>query len=144
MFLHLSVSHSVHRGGLPQCMLGYSPPPGAGTPQEQAPPTGADTPSPREQAPPEQVPPRAGTPSPKEQAPPFPQEAHHTPQQTATVADGTHPTGMHSCLRMILISDYILTYHFIKMTLVQQSQNVHTLLVLSVKDPAGNERCPSL
>ena len=26
MFLHLSVSHSVHRGGcLPQCMLGYTP-----------------------------------------------------------------------------------------------------------------------
>ena len=41
MFLHLS----VHRGGLPQCMLG------------------TDTP----------------------------------PQQTATAADGTHPTGMHSC-----------------------------------------------
>ena len=28
MFLHLSVSHSVHgRGCLPQCMLGYTPPP---------------------------------------------------------------------------------------------------------------------
>ena len=26
MFLHLSVSHSVHRGGLPQCMLGYHTP----------------------------------------------------------------------------------------------------------------------
>ena len=26
MFLHLSVSHSVHRGCLPQCMLGYTPP----------------------------------------------------------------------------------------------------------------------
>ena len=24
-FLHLSVSYSVHRGGLPQCMLGYPP-----------------------------------------------------------------------------------------------------------------------
>ena len=29
MFLHLSVSHSVHKGrGLPQCMLGYHPTPG--------------------------------------------------------------------------------------------------------------------
>ena len=39
MFLHLSVSHSVHGGGdcLPQCMLGY-------TPQEQTPPLGADIP----------------------------------------------------------------------------------------------------
>ena len=26
IFLHLSVIHSVHRGGLPQCMLGYPPP----------------------------------------------------------------------------------------------------------------------
>ena len=28
MFLHLSISHSVHMGGgcLPQCMLGYTPP----------------------------------------------------------------------------------------------------------------------
>ena len=36
MFLHLSVSHSVHTGGgcLPQCMLGYTPPP----PPEQTPP----------------------------------------------------------------------------------------------------------
>ena len=24
MFLHLSVSHSVHRGNLPHCMLGYT------------------------------------------------------------------------------------------------------------------------
>ena len=36
--------HSVHRGGLPQCMLGYhappeqTPPPGPGTPPEQTPP----------------------------------------------------------------------------------------------------------
>ena len=41
MFLHLSVSHSVHKGGgcLPQCMLGYTPrsrhPPGADTPPAQ-------------------------------------------------------------------------------------------------------------
>ena len=37
MFLHLSVSHSVHRGGLPQCMLGYHPP-GTRHPPEQTPP----------------------------------------------------------------------------------------------------------
>ena len=36
MFLHLSVSHSVHGGGLPQCMLGY--PPGPGTPGSRHPP----------------------------------------------------------------------------------------------------------
>ena len=46
-------------------------PPGPGTPQDQAPPLGPGTPHP----------------------------GPGTPQQTATVADGTHPTGMHSCLR---------------------------------------------
>ena len=54
MFLHLSVSHSVHGGGCPGpgpggCILTC---------------TEADT-----------------------------------PQQTATAADGTHPTGMHSCYK---------------------------------------------
>ena len=40
------------------------------------------------------TPPGPGTPPPWDQAPP------PTPlQQTATVADGTHPTGMHSCYR---------------------------------------------
>ena len=42
--------------------------------------------------PPGAVTPRAGIP--QEQAPP---SRHPPPQQTATVADGTHPTGMHSC-----------------------------------------------
>ena len=50
MFLHLSVSHSVHKGGcLPQCMLGYTPSPGqtpppawAGTPPGRHPPPPAD------------------------------------------------------------------------------------------------------
>ena len=43
-------------------------------------PPGADTP-PRSRHPPGQAPPRS----------------RHPPQQTATAADGTHPTGMHSC-----------------------------------------------
>ena len=43
IYLHLSVIHSVHRGGgLPQCMLGYhhppGDPPGVDTPQDQTPP----------------------------------------------------------------------------------------------------------
>ena len=92
-FLHLSVSNSVHRGCLPQCMLGYHPP-GPGTPPEQTPP---------EQTPPEQTPPRArhplGQAPPGTRHPPSPGTRHPPPprQQTATVADGTHPTGMHSC-----------------------------------------------
>ena len=36
MFLHVSVIHSVHRGGLPQCMLGYHPPGTRQTPPDQA------------------------------------------------------------------------------------------------------------
>ena len=81
-FLYLSVcpqggvSASVHAGIPP-------PPPGAGTP------LGAGTPQSRH-------PRRAGTPQsrpPGTRHPP----SRHPPQQTATVADGTHPTGMHSC-----------------------------------------------
>ena len=69
IFLHLSVIHSVHRGGLPQCMLGYHPP-------DQAEPPGADTPQsrhpPRSRAPQtRQTPPGADTP-PWEQTPPGP------------------------------------------------------------------------
>ena len=66
MFLRLSVSHSVHRGGLPQCMLGYHTPPPSRHPPlpgppDQAPPGGC---TPREQTRPpwDQVPPGADTP----------------------------------------------------------------------------------
>ena len=77
MFLHLSVSHSVHRGGV--CLSVYwdtiTPPP-----PEQTPP-GADPPGTRH-PPPEQTPPPPGA-------------------ETATAADGTHPTGMHSCCILV-------------------------------------------
>ena len=105
MFLHLSVILFTG-GGLCQCMLGYQPPLGAGTPSLGAgtPSLGAGTPSlgagtPWSRHPPGAgTPPRAGTPlgagTPK-QAPPGP----GTPvgAEMATAADGTHPTGMHSC-----------------------------------------------
>ena len=67
------LSFFSREGGLPQCMLGYTPL------WEQTPPRSRH-------------PPRAGTPRsrpPRDQAAP--------PQQTATAVDGTHPTGMHSC-----------------------------------------------
>ena len=75
---------SVHGGGLPQCMLGYHPPgpetpPGPGTL-----PLPADT-----------LPPGPGTP--RSRHPLGPGTPPPPTQQTATVADGTHPTGMHSC-----------------------------------------------
>ena len=68
MFLHLSVSHSVHRGVSASVHAGI-PPLGSRHPPEQTPsssrhPPGADPPPGAE---------------------------------TATAADGTHPTGMHSC-----------------------------------------------
>ena len=104
MFLHLSVSHSVHRG-LPQCMLGYPPrtrhPPGPGTPQSRHPlgtdipqsrhPPGPDTPrpgTPQSRCPPEQTPPPTGpdTPQtryPSEQTPPRADTppSRHPPEQ---------------------------------------------------------------
>ena len=66
----------VHLYRLPQCMLGYHPS-GPDTP-------GPDSPHPRT---------GAGTPLGTRHPP----QSRHPPQQTATVADGTHPTGMHSC-----------------------------------------------
>ena len=64
MYLHLSVSHSVHVGAglLPQCMLEYPPPPSRHPPRRQTPwdqaPPGADPPqkkqTPQEAAPPVQ------------------------------------------------------------------------------------------
>ena len=68
-YVFIPVCHSVQRGGvLPQCMLGYHPP--------------GSRPPPK---PPDQVLPGS--------RPPPPQT-----RQMVTVADGTHPTGMHSCL----------------------------------------------
>ena len=70
-FLHVCVILFTG-GGLPQCMLGYHPPPGPGTPQEQ---------TPRDQAPS----PESGTP-----------RAEHAGRYGQRVG-GTHPTGMQSC-----------------------------------------------
>ena len=82
MFLHLSVSHSVHRGVcLSACWDSRPPPLGADTSLEPDTPPGADTP-------PEQTPP--GTRH-------FP--GADTPPCTvhAGRASGTHPTGMNTC-----------------------------------------------
>ena len=87
MFLHLSVSHSVHRER--GCLADT---PWADTPRQTAPgqtPPGTHTP---QQTPPGQTPPWADTP----QADPWADTPPPAPQ-TATAADGTHPTGVHSC-----------------------------------------------
>ena len=88
---------SVHRGVcLSACWdttppRSRQPPPWEqAAPREQAPPLGAGTPQNRH---------------PPEQATP--------PQQTATVADGTHPTGMHSCFHNIITCTYKSTCAYI-------------------------------
>ena len=137
MFLHLSVSHSVHGGstwaGTPRG--GTPPPPLTGTPHRQVPP--------RQVHPPGQVPPQAGTAPPGQVHPPrwvhptgrytppgrYPQVhplGRYTPQartspragtprqvppqQTVTVADGTHPTGMHSCYLTSYLLKFLLAW----------------------------------
>ena len=86
MFLHLSVSHSVHKGEcLPQCMLGYThPSPGQKSPWVDTPQ--ADTL-------PGKTPPGRH---------PLPV---HAGIDMATAADGTHPTGMHSCFSVVIALD---------------------------------------
>ena len=99
MFLHLSVSHSVHRGGVPgevhplaRYTPGQVPPFPAGTP----PWTG--TPSPAGAHPGQVHPSLAGTPplgryTPRHVHPPGAVHAGRYGKQ----AGGTHPAGMHSC-----------------------------------------------
>ena len=74
---------SVH-AGIPHPL--DQAPPGSKYPLEQAPPRPGTPPGTRH-------PPRPGT-HPRDQAAP---RTRHPPQQTATVADGTHPTGLYSC-----------------------------------------------
>ena len=86
------VCHSVHGGGcLPQCMLGYTHTL-ADTPLEQTPPwadpPGADTP--RSRHPPTRT---LGSRHPLGADTPCAVHAVRHGQQ----ADGTHPTGMHTC-----------------------------------------------
>ena len=80
---------SVHMGRgclLPQCMLEYHVPPRADTPPgSRHPPSQEQIPLRWSRHPPEQTPPLPG--------------------ETATAADGTHPTGMHSCYNVILFID---------------------------------------
>ena len=81
------------QGGVPQCLLRYTPLLWAGTPPGQVPPLGRHPPGrhPRGQAP-------------LLEADPYPW-SRPPPQQTATAVDSTHPTGMHSCCQNILLTN---------------------------------------
>ena len=98
------------RGGgcLPQCMLGYTPPPGSRPPwTRQTPllppgadthPQGADTPQTR------QTPPRSRHPPPGSRHPPDQADPPREQTQAYSLrAAGTHPTGMHSCYRCLSV-----------------------------------------
>ena len=98
MFLHLSVSHSVHRGASgrhppgrnhpPPCWV--ENPPRAENSLGQTPPFWSDTP-------------QAGTSwadMPPANTSPW-ADPRQTPSSMATAADGTHPTGMLSCWHKI-------------------------------------------
>ena len=58
------VCHSIHGGGLPQCMLGYHPPPGKETPLRRRPPRKEAPPSPPEGGTPQEGDPLQGDPPP--------------------------------------------------------------------------------
>ena len=51
------------------------------------------------------VPPRAGTPGSRHPPEQTPSPRSRPPGETATAADGTHPTGMHSCVKLFLDGD---------------------------------------
>ena len=95
MFLHLSVSHSIHRTVSAPVHAGIHNPCWADTPTGQTPPLGrhlqADTPG---QTPPGQTPPAQCM-------------LGYTPCAQCMLgygqqADGMHPTGMHYCLNKFL------------------------------------------
>ena len=98
MFLQVSVC--PWGGCLPQSLVGYSPPEQtplrADLPGADAPP-GVDIS--REWTPPGEDTPGATTSPPPDQTPPWSIHplSRHPLRETATAADGTLPTGMHSC-----------------------------------------------
>ena len=99
IFLHLSVIHSVHGGGLHQCMLGYHTPPGPDPPLPRADTPPGQTPTPRTR-PPQSRPPQHQTPpadTPPGPDPPGPDTPGKQTPAYGLRAAGTHPTGMHSC-----------------------------------------------
>ena len=104
IFSQACVKNSVHGGVSASGHAGIHPP-GPGTPPTRHPPDQA--PHPPDQAPPrDQARPSPRTRHPPDQADPPGVAAPPLGKQTAACgqrAAGTHPTGIHSCLKMVLI-----------------------------------------
>ena len=106
IFLHLSVIHSVHRGGVPDQAppRDQVPPPTRFTPWDQIHTHNPPRPHPAgtRYTPRDQVHPPRTTHTPLDQVPPAPGPGTHPPEQQPPEygqwSAGTHPTGMHSCL----------------------------------------------
>ena len=84
-YVFTRVCDSVHRGGLPKCMLGYHPQEQTPLPLEQTPTHPHPTPRSR--------PPLGADPPPGSKPPPG---SRPPPPAYGQWAAGTHPTGMHS------------------------------------------------
>ena len=121
MFLHESVCPQVGMPGQvhppgPDTPAGPGAPSrtrytstGPGTPWDQVPPSGPGT-RPRTRYPQNQVPPGAGTHPSGARYPPdqvHPLGPCAPPPETDTVADGTHPTGMHSCSENVFAALFV-------------------------------------
>ena len=94
MFLHVFVSHSVHRGGGSASVHAGIPPhptPGPAPPQEQAPPP-PGTRHPQSRPPPQEQTPSPGADPPRSRLPCTVHTGRYGQQ-----ADGMHPTEMQSC-----------------------------------------------
>ena len=102
IFSEACVKNSVHKAGLPQCMLGYHSPEQA-TPGTRHPSRSRHPPrtwNPPEQALPGPGTPRAGTTPGTMHLPPAPPLGAEHAGRYGQRAGGTHPTGMQSCLIM--------------------------------------------
>ena len=95
MFLHVSVNHSVHRGVVSQHALQISRPTPRGEVEESG--LGGGSPGPHPGGKLRGLAWGVSRPTPGGVCIPACTEADPPPQQMATAAGGTHPTGIHSC-----------------------------------------------
>ena len=161
MFSQACVKNSVHWGWgcLPHCMLGYIPwtsldthtPPDPHALGTQPPWTHSpvDTPPPPRSTPaalythPQDTPPYPGHKPPAQTPPGHTPPGQTTPHLMATATDGTHPTGMHSCLdtnsnptypdQWVLILEQILLFVLIRRWLSPSKKKIRISLCIRIR-----------